>query len=334
MARTSLNEHCSAVILNKLPVKLGDPGKFLIPLFLFMELTPTCMTLELADRSITQPIGIAEDVYVKVGKFHFPADFVVVDFDGGSTCSSNSREDPLKDPDVHWIDVYKGELTLRVGKEAVTFNLDQTSSVIASGNPQFLTMDTDVSTSSPTLTHFGVSDLSFLRKADAFLTREDGSNCTGVDDSYYESEGVIRWCVHGKEALDILEACHNGPTGGHHGANLTARKVFDAGFFWPTIYKDAHELIKNCDSFQRQGKFSKRDEMPQNSIQVCEIFDVWDIDFMRPFRISRGEHIITRSGRLLVKWVERKALPTKASEFLFANFLNLSSPDSVPLVLS
>ncbi|GJT98370.1 reverse transcriptase domain-containing protein [Tanacetum coccineum] len=85
---------------------------------------------------------------------------------------------------------------------------------------------------------------------------------------------MIRRCVHGKEALDILEACHNGPTGGHHGANLTAKKVFDAGFFWPSIYKDAHELVKNCDSCQRQGKISQRDEMPQNSIQVCEIFDV------------------------------------------------------------
>ncbi|GKF44758.1 reverse transcriptase domain-containing protein [Tanacetum coccineum] len=74
---------------------------------------------------------------------------------------------------------------------------------------------------------------------------------------------MIRRCVHGKEALDILEACHNGPTGGHHGANLTAKKVFDAGFFWPSIYKDAHELVKNCDSCQRQGKISQRDEMPQ-----------------------------------------------------------------------
>ncbi|GJX48111.1 reverse transcriptase domain-containing protein [Tanacetum coccineum] len=73
---------------------------------------------------------------------------------------------------------------------------------------------------------------------------------------------VIRRCVHGKEAFDILEACHNGPTGGHHGANYTAKKVFDAGFFWPTIYKDAHELVKNCDSCQRQGKISQHDEMP------------------------------------------------------------------------
>ncbi|GJY06998.1 reverse transcriptase domain-containing protein [Tanacetum coccineum] len=82
-------------------------------------------------------------------------------------------------------------------------------------------------------------------------------------------------------------ACHNGPTEGHHGANLIAKKVFDARFFWPTIYKDAHELVKNCDSCQRQGKISQRDEMPQNSIQVCEIFDVWGIDFMGPFPSSR-----------------------------------------------
>nr|GFA78260.1 reverse transcriptase domain-containing protein [Tanacetum cinerariifolium] len=53
---------------------------------------------------------------------------------------------------------------------------------------------------------------------------------------------VIRRCVYGKEALDILEACHNGPTGGHHAANLTAKKVFDSGFFWPNIYKDAYEF--------------------------------------------------------------------------------------------
>nr|GEW36893.1 reverse transcriptase domain-containing protein [Tanacetum cinerariifolium] len=81
-------------------------------------------------------------------------------------------------------------------------------------------------------------------------------------------------------AIDILKACHEGPTGGHHGANLTAKKLFDAGFFWPTIYRDAHAMIKSCNTCQRQGKISQRDEMPQNAIQVCEIFNVWGIDFM------------------------------------------------------
>nr|GFC69709.1 reverse transcriptase domain-containing protein [Tanacetum cinerariifolium] len=109
LARTLLNEHCSAVLLKKLPEKLGDPGKFLIrcdllgmaeclaltdlgasinlmPLSMWnklalLDLSPTCMSLELADRLISCPIRVAEDVFVKVGTFHFLANFVVVDFD-------------------------------------------------------------------------------------------------------------------------------------------------------------------------------------------------------------------------------------------------------------
>ncbi|GJX61324.1 hypothetical protein Tco_0294224 [Tanacetum coccineum] len=68
---------------------------------------------------------------------------------------------------------------------------------------------------------------------------------------------MIRRCVHGKEALDILEACHNGPTGGHHGANLTAKKVFDAGFFWPSIYKDATQLVKIMTRANDKENFHK-----------------------------------------------------------------------------
>ncbi|GJR11547.1 reverse transcriptase domain-containing protein [Tanacetum coccineum] len=101
--------------------------------------------------------------------------------------------------------------------------------------------------------------------------------------------------VNGKEALDILEACHNGPTGGHHGANLTAKKGLYDGFLAHN-YKDAHELVKNCDSCQRQGKISQCDEMPQNSIQVCEIFDVWGIDFMGPFPFGAPRAIISDRG--------------------------------------
>ncbi|GKB38903.1 reverse transcriptase domain-containing protein [Tanacetum coccineum] len=124
------------------------------------------------------------------------------------------------------------------------------------------------------------------------------------------ADQIIRRCVFGQEAFEILKACHEGPTGGHHSANITARKVFDAGFFWPTIYKDAYELIKSCDACQRQGKISHRDEMPQNAIQVCEIFDVWGIDFMGPFPSSRGNKYILVAVDYLSKWVEAKALPT------------------------
>ncbi|GJS63132.1 reverse transcriptase domain-containing protein [Tanacetum coccineum] len=140
------------------------------------------------------------------------------------------------------------------------------------------------------------------------------------------ADQIIRRCVHGQEDLEILKACHEGPTGGHHSANLTARKVFDAGFFWPTIYRDAHTMIKSCDTCQRQGKISQRDEMPQNAIQVCEIFDVWGIDFMGPFPSSRGNKYILVAVDYLLKWVEAKALPTNDARVV-VKFLNLFLPD-------
>nr|GEY09559.1 reverse transcriptase domain-containing protein [Tanacetum cinerariifolium] len=241
MARTPLNEHCSAVLLKKLPEKLGDPGKFLIPSdfprmdldasihlmplsvwkrLSLPELTSTCMTLELADRSISRPIGVAEDVYVKVGKFHFSANFVVVDFDADPRVPIILERYFLK-TERALIDVFKGELTLRVGKEAITFNLDQTSrysanykdmtanridvidmaceeysqevlgfsDVIASGNPTPY-YDPIVSTTSSTLIPFGNSDF-LLEEVDAFLALEVDPTSPKVDQSYLDSVGDI-----------------------------------------------------------------------------------------------------------------------------------------------
>nr|GEV33405.1 reverse transcriptase domain-containing protein [Tanacetum cinerariifolium] len=245
LARTPLNEHCSAVLLKKLPEKLGDPGKFLIPcdfpgmdeclaladldasinliplsvwnkLFL-PELSPTCMTLELVDRSISRPVGVVEDVFIKVGKFHFPVDFVVVDFDADPRVSLILERSFLKTGRA-LIDVYEGELTLRVGNKVVTFNLDQTLrysvnydvesinriDVIdvarkdysqdilgfsVSGNPTPST-EPIVSTSSPTLTHFGDNDF-LLEETDAFLPTDDEPISSEINDSYYDSEGDI-----------------------------------------------------------------------------------------------------------------------------------------------
>nr|GEY37632.1 reverse transcriptase domain-containing protein [Tanacetum cinerariifolium] len=62
------------------------------------------------------------------------------------------------------------------------------------------------------------------------------------------ADQVIRRCVHGQEVVDILTAYHNRPTEGHHGANYTAKKVFDSSFYWPKIYRDAHDMVKSCDS--------------------------------------------------------------------------------------
>ncbi|GJS27636.1 reverse transcriptase domain-containing protein [Tanacetum coccineum] len=243
LAKTPVNENCSAVILKKLPEKLRDPGKFLIPCdFLEIveclaladlgasinlmplsiwkklslpELTPTQMILELADRSTTSPSGIAEDVFVKVGKFHFLDDFVVVDY--------------VVDPRVPLIlgrpflrmaraliDVYGEELTLRVNDEARTFKFGQTSrysynnaksvnriDVIdilceeyaqevlgfsdssKSGNPT-PSLDPILSTSFPSLTPFKGGDF-ILEEIKACLTND--SIPLGIDDADFDPEG-------------------------------------------------------------------------------------------------------------------------------------------------
>nr|GFC31755.1 reverse transcriptase domain-containing protein [Tanacetum cinerariifolium] len=97
------------------------------------ELTPTYMTLELADRSVSKPIGIAKDVSVKVGVFHFPTDFVVVDFEPDPRVPLILGRCFLKTSRA-LIDVHKGELTLRIENEAITYNSDQTSRYSANYN--------------------------------------------------------------------------------------------------------------------------------------------------------------------------------------------------------
>nr|GEV37274.1 reverse transcriptase domain-containing protein [Tanacetum cinerariifolium] len=414
------------------------------------ELSPTCMTLELVDHLISRSVGVAEDVFIKVGTFHFSADFVVVDFDADPRVSLILERSFLKTGRA-LINVYEGELTLRVGKEAVTFNLDQTLRYSAnydamsvnridlidvackeyaqevlgfsmSGNPTPST-EPIVSNSSPTLTPFGDSDF-LLEETDAFLAIDDEPISPEIEGSYYDSKGDIllleeflnadpsspplpsqelkvvepttekssideppvvelkdlsphleyvflegddklpviiekdlkdkektalikvfkshkqaltwqlsdikgidpKFCTHKiqmeddfkpavqhqrrvnpkihevikkEEAADILKDCHNRPTRGHHGSNYTAKK----------------------------GKISQQDEIPQNSIQVCEIFDVWGIDFMGPFPSSRGNKYILVDVDYLSKWVKAKALPTndarvvcKFLKSLFARF--------------
>ncbi|GJR24760.1 reverse transcriptase domain-containing protein [Tanacetum coccineum] len=151
LAKIPLNENCSAMLLKKLPKKLGDPDKFLIPCnFLGMdichalvdlgasinlmplsiwkmlslpELTPTRMTLELEDRSITLPKGVTEDIFVKVRNFHFPTDFVVVDFEVDPRVPLILGRSFLR-TNHSLIDVYEGELVLRDRNEQITFHVD------------------------------------------------------------------------------------------------------------------------------------------------------------------------------------------------------------------
>nr|GEX82661.1 hypothetical protein [Tanacetum cinerariifolium] len=201
--------------------KLRDPDKFLIPcefpgmneclalvdlgasinpmpLFVWeglslLELTSTCMTLELADRSVSKPIGIAKDVSVKVGVFHFPSDFVVVDFEPDPRVPLILGRCFLKTSQA-LINVQKGELTLPNKIDVICEMYSQEvlgfSDVTTSGNPTPYD-DPIVSTTSSTLTPFGDSDLLLFEEVDAFLGLEDDPDSSKINPFYYDPKGDI-----------------------------------------------------------------------------------------------------------------------------------------------
>ncbi|GJX49591.1 reverse transcriptase domain-containing protein [Tanacetum coccineum] len=532
LVNTLLNENCSAVLLKKLPEKLRDTRRFLIPCefqelescmaladlgasinlmpfsvwkkLILSKLTPTRMTLELATRTVAYPADIAEDVFVKVGKFTFPPDFVLVDYDVDPRVPLILGRPFLRtahalvdhgDESIHKIDIL--DITCEDHFHEV-LNVQKLINLM-SGSPTH-SSDPVVASLSPSLTPFGDSDF-ILEEIDTFLASDD-SISPDIDDEIFDPEGdirlikellnneipndlpppfpmfeinetekiktfiedlpdlelkdlpphleyeflegtsklpviiaknlkreekeqllkvlkshkrviawkiydirgidpnfythkilmeddfkpafqhqrrvnpkihkvikaeiikllddgliypisdspwvspihvvpkkgvmtkkkffkdvrhyfwddpylfricadqIIRRCVDGKEAYDILKSCHHGPTGGHHGPNYTAKKVFEPGFYWPTIYCDAQDMVTHCDACQRQGKISQKDKMPQNPIENVKIFDVWGIDFMDPFPSLRGNRSILVAVDYVSKCVEAKALPT------------------------
>ncbi|GJY85032.1 reverse transcriptase domain-containing protein [Tanacetum coccineum] len=231
LAKIPLKENCSAMLLKKLPEKLGDPDKFLIPCnfpgmdichaladlgasinlmplsiwkkLSLPELTPTRMTLELADRSITYPKGLAEDVFVKVRKFHFATDFVVVDFEADPRVTLILRRSFLR-TSRSLIDVYGEEITLRVDNEAVTFNLDQTTRYFSTNDksvnridiidaiyeeyaPEFLGFPNSLGgnptpTSEPFTSEFILEEIEAYLKDDSISPEIDHADCNPEED--------------------------------------------------------------------------------------------------------------------------------------------------------
>ncbi|GJV92873.1 reverse transcriptase domain-containing protein [Tanacetum coccineum] len=202
LVKIPLNENCSAMLLKKLPEKLGDPDKFLIPCdfpgmdvchaladlgasinlmplsiwkkLSLPELTPTRMTLELADRSITHPKGLAEDVYVKVGKFHFPTDFVVVDFEA--------------DPRVPLI---LGRSFLRTGRALIDSvnQIDIIDEVCKEYAPELLEFSNKSLGGNPPLTYEPLTSEFILKEIEAYL--EDDSISPEIDHADCDPEGDI-----------------------------------------------------------------------------------------------------------------------------------------------
>ncbi|GJX52399.1 reverse transcriptase domain-containing protein [Tanacetum coccineum] len=147
------------------------------------------------------------------------------------------------------------------------------------------------------------------------------------------SDNVMRRCVAGNEIFEILAHCHSGPTGGHHSASITGRKVYESGFYWPSIFKDAKDYVMKCDACQRSGNISSRSEMPQNNIQVCDVFDIWGLDFMGPFPNSKGNKYILVAVDYVSKWVEAQALPTNDARVVIRFLRRLFARFRVPKAL-
>nr|GFA56008.1 hypothetical protein [Tanacetum cinerariifolium] len=214
LTKTPLNENCSAVVLKKLPKKIGDP-----------ETQATYsqrykMVLELADRTISKPTRVAENVFVKVGKFYFPADFIILDFVADPRIPLILGRPFLST--VHaLIDVYEGEITLRHDDQSLTLKCGDTPSIFYNNLESLNKVDlidatceeysqavlgfTDdvstevsfpfyepiVSSSLQNLTPFDASDFLLLEEADAFIAIDDEPISLNIDATYYDPEGDI-----------------------------------------------------------------------------------------------------------------------------------------------
>nr|GEU55653.1 reverse transcriptase domain-containing protein [Tanacetum cinerariifolium] len=248
LTKMPLNENCSAVVLKKLPEKLGDPGRFLIPCdFLKFDnclaladlganinlmslsiwkklrlptLNDTKMVLELADRTISKPTGVAKNVFVKVGKFYFPADFVVLDFIDDPRVPLILRR-PFLSTAHALIDVFDGEIILRHDEQSLTLKCGDTPSIsynnfeslnkvdlidatcdeysqkvlgfsdVVANDDSTPYFEPNVSNSSQNLTPFDESDFLLLEEADAFIAVDDEPISPKIDATYYDPEGDI-----------------------------------------------------------------------------------------------------------------------------------------------
>ncbi|GKC39468.1 reverse transcriptase domain-containing protein [Tanacetum coccineum] len=207
LAKIPLNENCSAMLLKKLPETLGDSGKFripcnfpgmdvchaladlgasinLMPLFFWKklslpELTPTRMTLKLADRSITHLKGLAEDVFVKVGKFHFPTDFVVVDFEADPRTTRYSST--YDDSSINRIDI------IDVACEEFSQEVLGFLNNFSSGNPTS-SSEPILSSTTPSFTPFE-GGYFILEEMETFL--QTPGEFTNLDDDFYDADGDI-----------------------------------------------------------------------------------------------------------------------------------------------
>nr|GEW13088.1 hypothetical protein [Tanacetum cinerariifolium] len=212
LTKIPLKENCSAVVLKKLPKKLGDP--------------------ELVDRTISKPTGVAENVFVKVGKFYFPANFVILDFVADPRVSLILGR-PFLSTAYALIDVYEGEITLRHDDQSLTLKCGDTPS-ISYNNLESLNKQN--------LTPFNASDFLLLEEADAFIAIDDEPISSNIDATYYDPERDIL----------ILEAL----------LNNDPEPPSNQKDYFPSLHKDLKVVEPNNQSFKDEPPEVELKELP------------------------------------------------------------------------
>jgi len=133
------------------------------------------------------------------------------------------------------------------------------------------------------------------------------------DDPYlfkYCPDQIIRRCIPESDQKNVLSFCYDHACGGHFSSKKTAVKIFQSGFYWPSIFRDAHAYCSACERCQKLGSIGRRNMMSLNPILIVELFDVWGIDFMGPFPNSYGYLYILVAVDCVSKWVEAIACKT------------------------
>nr|GFB42335.1 reverse transcriptase domain-containing protein [Tanacetum cinerariifolium] len=355
LTKTPLNENCSALVLKKLPEKLGDPGRFLIPcdftgldncpaladLGASINLVPlsiwkkirlptlndTKMVLELADRTISKPTGVAENVFVKVGKFYFPADFVILDFVAHPRVPLILGR-PFLSTAHALIDVYEGEITLRHDDQSLTLKCGDTPSISYNNLKSLNKVDlidatceeysqevlgftdvvsTEVSlpiyepiilNSSQNLTPFNESDFLLLEEADAFIAIDDEPISSDIDTTYYDLEGDIL----------ILEAL----------LNNDPEPLSNQKDFFPTLHKDLKVVEPKNQSFEEdyspKVQSQRRVNLKIHDVIKKEVKKLLDAELIYPISdspwVSPIHCVPKKGGMTVIKNDENELVPT------------------------
>nr|GEY65655.1 reverse transcriptase domain-containing protein [Tanacetum cinerariifolium] len=314
LTKTPLNKNCSAVVLKKLPEKLGDPGRFLIPcdfskfdnclaladlgasinLMLLSiwkklrlpTLNDTKMVLELTDRTISKPTGVAENVFVKVGKFYFPADFVVLNFVADPRVPLILGR-PFLSTAHTLIDVYEGEIILKHNDQSLTLKCGDTPSISYNNFESLNKVDLIDATCEE---YSQEVDFLLLEEADAFIAIDDEPISSNIDATYYDPEGDIL----------ILEALLN---------NDPEPPPSNQKDYFPSVHKDLKVVEPKNQSFN--------DEPPE--VELKELPPHLEYAFLGenkkwPLIISKDLSVNKKSALINVLKSRKKAIAWKLTE--------------------